>query len=363
MQRKMPINSLVKRVMAPLISPDQYDFWAREFGSTSAWQRCFARVTSVTPNGASSVSIRLQPNSNFQGFNAGQHINVVAEIRGRRISRSYSLSNIANVNNEVEITVRLDPKGAMSQYLHSEVSVGSVLEISQAFGGMSLAGSRQENSSIAFLAAGSGISPLMGLIRELAKKGFDQSCSLLYWDFDETHFSFSAELDQLAGEHENLHINSLCTRVGEESAARINTQQLHDLLGDVSDASIYACGSHAFTDTARQLLAGSVRHFEAESFTPATIATSNTHEEMVSVQLKRSGRLVKVSNQQNLLDALEAQGVAIESGCRMGICNTCTCHKLQGSSTNTLNGDLDSSAGSAIRLCVSRASGSLELDL
>ncbi len=76
-----------------------------------------------------------------------------------------------------------------------------------------------------------------------------------------------------------------------------------------------------------------------------------------------SGRGLGRMIAQTLLDGLEAQGIRPESGCRMGICHTCSCKQQSGSSRNRLTGEMQDEAGSQVRLCVSRPQTDLTLDL
>tara|TARA_R110001592_G_scaffold63586_10_gene195042 strand:- start:2227 stop:3318 length:1092 start_codon:yes stop_codon:yes gene_type:complete len=356
-------QSFSKRALASLIGPDGYDFWAREFGTTAAWQRCFARVLCVERNGCNSLSIHLRPNKNFAGFQAGQHINVTAEIEGRRLTRSYSLSNTANSEMNLEITVRHDPQGKMSGHLHTAIKVGSVLEISQAFGGMSLPSGPECENPVLLLAAGSGISPLMGLLRQRCETKTCPPTTLLYWDYDDAHFCFKGELNQLCANNPQLHVHRLTTRSAAQADGRISEAQIKQLHGNCRDTMVYACGGSAFVETARALLSTQARDFTAEAFTPPATTANSEVQQQIAIQLNRSGRTITVSNQESLLDALEAQGIAVESGCRMGICNTCSCQKLQGSTTNQFSGEQNNATNSSIRLCISRANGPLQLDL
>ncbi|WP_288364686.1 2Fe-2S iron-sulfur cluster-binding protein, partial [uncultured Spongiibacter sp.] len=85
-------------------------------------------------------------------------------------------------------------------------------------------------------------------------------------------------------------------------------------------------------------------------------------ESFFEVSLTRSGQTITVSSQQSLLDALEEAGHQPPHGCRMGICNSCSCGQRSGESQNQLNGEQLRGAGS-VRLCVSRANSNIELDI
>jgi ferredoxin len=79
--------------------------------------------------------------------------------------------------------------------------------------------------------------------------------------------------------------------------------------------------------------------------------------------LTRSQRELEISTATSLLEALEAQGVRPESGCRMGVCQSCVCTRIQGTTQDMLNGELSGESDMNVRLCVSRAGSDLALNL
>jgi ferredoxin len=83
----------------------------------------------------------------------------------------------------------------------------------------------------------------------------------------------------------------------------------------------------------------------------------------VQVTLASSGRQLTLPRGQSLLAALEAEGIKPTSGCRMGICNTCACGKVSGTTRNLNTGDMQDEPVSALKLCISSAVGDLVLDL
>ena len=104
--------------------------------------------------------------------------------------------------------------------------------------------------------------------------------------------------------------------------------------------------------------------FHAESFTPPAFSNVvSTALGTVRVQLQASKKTLELSAGQPLLNALEAQGIEVSSGCRMGICNTCACSKLSGTTQDLHTGELTTEPQSALRLCVARANSDLILDL
>lgn len=366
--------SFTKKALRVLIAPEQYDFWLREFGSTEAWSRCYARVISRRQESARTFTLRLKPNRNFSEFLAGQHINIAALIEGRRVVRSYSFSNSPDDSGYVEITVRHDPNGKMSDWLYRNANQGAVIELGVVFGEMTFSSLALQDQPgvehLVLIAAGSGITPMMSLLGELAEQGMPEKTSLLYWDRGEEDFCFESRLNRWVNIYKNFSVTRIATQPLAEISndpskvsGRISADQLARCIPSLDTTAVLACGGHDFVSTARSLLQSKAQSFYAESFSaPASV---NTDESVfsVSVELSVSGRTLEVSNQLPLLEALEQQGVNVESGCRMGICNTCVCEKLKGTTRDTVTGETDDELGTNVRLCVSRAVSNISLNL
>ena len=357
-----------KRLLQNIISPDQYDFWAQELGSISAWERCFARVVRCEQAAVDTVSLTLKPNANFPGYQPGQHMNVSATIDGRRITRSYSFTSTPDQPGLISVTVRRDPQGLMSHWLCTQAEPGSVLEIGGVFGEMTLETIQPApDDELVLLAAGSGITPFMSLIKARLLHNPAAKLTLLYWERSPEYFCFTAELDELASRHSGFAVHRLSTQQALPSHAvsgRITEEQLDGLLGgDAGDTRVaLICGGSGFVQTARSLMANRARHIFAEAFSPPQpIHSDEAATEMVSVTLLQSRRVLEVSNQETLLDALERQGVVVESGCRMGICNTCSCPSAGGVTRDITTGQTHSAQST--RLCISQALSDLQLDL
>lgn len=333
-------------------------------GSTVAWSRCFARVVERKLTAKNTVCLSLKPNANFPGFQPGQHINVSVDIQGVRLTRSYSLSNIPAPDGGLEITVRAEEEGVVSNWLNTEAQVGSIIELGTVFGDMTLPSSAPEQ--LLLLAAGSGITAIMSLLRQAVTMWPSTRVTLLYWDKTHADFCFSEELTALVERYPQLRVHKLTTQdavVKGVPSGRVSLSQVRALVEDVEGSSAFACGGNGFVDTVNQVLSAEVMSLQTESFSPPVNHLVDQDEKYFELTLARSERVIRVSNQQNLLEQLEAAGVAVESGCRMGICNTCSCQKLSGASLEVDNDKSHTESDSAIRLCVSHAASDLQLAL
>ena len=357
-----PRNRL-KRVLQPLVSARVFDFWAAHVNPAWSWERPLARIVRRQLETADTVTLWLKPNRHWNGYLPGQHVNVSAQIDGVRVTRSYSLTSAAPVQGCLAITVKAIEGGRLSEHLHRRARVGDVLELGQAFGDMTLPASPA--GSWLLLAAGSGITPLMSLVRALAEQGMPVPLTLVYWARTRADCCFAHELRTLAARHENFIVRFALTRengmAGDEIGGRLSDTQLGSVIDDLESRQVFACGPGGFVDTARSLLESRTRSFQAEAFTPLPQAVQESGH--VQVTLAASGRTLTLPRGTSLLKALEAEGIRPPSGCRMGICNTCSCSKAQGATRNLNTGELAGEPVSALKLCISSAVTDLVLDL
>ena len=163
-----PRNRL-RRLASPFVAPPVFDFWARKVDPTWTWERPLARVVGHAPAAADAVTLTLRPNRHWAGARPGQHVNLGADIGGVRTTRSYSLDAPVGADGRITVTVKGVDGGRMSAHLLDPARLGDVLDIGPGFGELLLP-ERAEGAWV-FLAAGSGITPLMALLRQLAAQG------------------------------------------------------------------------------------------------------------------------------------------------------------------------------------------------
>lgn len=340
----------------PWLSEGFFDFWSTRLHPLWTLRRPLARLLARTPASADAVTLELQPNRHFGGMAAGQHVNLGVEVDGRRITRSYSPTLLAN--GRLAITVKAIPDGKVSQYLARHAPIGEVFDLGQAFGGMTVAAPARQR--LLLLAAGSGITPMRALLRQLAEAGMPAPVDLVYWARQHAELCFADELTALAARHSNFHLHLALTGDPLAPAARVDGWSFAGI-GPLADARVLACGPAGFVEAAHTRLHGQVAAFESEAFSLPAIPA--LEQGTVQVELRRSGRTLTLPRGTPLLQALEAQGIQPASGCRMGICNTCVCGKLAGITRHTLTGDYAGEPSVPLKLCVSSASTDLVLEL
>lgn len=350
------------------MDPATFDFWVQKIHPLWSWDRTLARVLQVCREADDATSLVLQPNRHFSGFAAGQHLNVSAQVAGRRTTRSYSFTRPPAADGCLHITVKQVEGGRLSRHLCTQARVGDVLEISQAFGAMTLPtpATTSANAGLCFLAAGSGITPLMALTRAWAEAGASTPLTLLYWARTRAQLCFVDALEKLAQQHPHFTLHTITTHERDGKACpehgTITAELLQQLVPDLATRQVLACGPGGFVQAARGLSAQALS-FMGEGFTAPKLAADASGPATVEVNLRKSLRTVTVATNVSLLEALEAAGLNPQHGCRMGVCHTCSCTRSSGTTQNLQNGALESEEGLDLRLCVSRARTPLTLDL
>lgn len=341
------------------LSPTLFDFWAGQLNPLWTLREPLARLVRREPAGEGAATLVLRCNRHWAGMRAGQHVTLGVELEGRVWQRSYSPTRLSG--RELAITVKAVEGGRVSQHLVNQARPGDLFRIDAAFGDFHMPAA----APVLLLAAGSGITPMRSLLREACQRPLGAPVDLFYWERTAAAIQFGDELHTLATATPGLRVHLLTTREGQVPAARIDTHALQ-IPGDdtpLAQRHVLACGPDGFVAAARRRLAHQVAGFQAEAFTPPAPLLDADGEGEVSLTLARSGRQLRVPRGRSLLESLEAQGIKPRHGCRMGICNSCSCERVSGATRHLRTGDTHSEAAQPVRICVSAPTTDLTLDL
>jgi len=341
------------------LSPSLFDFWAGQLNPLWTLREPLARLVRREPAGEGAATLVLRCNRHWAGMRAGQHITLGVELEGRVLRRSYSPTALGR--RELAITVKAVEGGAISQHLVHHAKPGDLFRLDAAFGDFHMPAA----APVLLLAAGSGITPMRSLLREACRRPLAAPVDLFYWERNAAAFQFREELQALAAATPNLRVHLLTTREGEVPAARVTTHSLA-VPGDdtpLAQRHVLACGPDGFVAAARQRLVHQVAGFQAEAFTPPAPPSDADSAGEIALTLARSGRQLKVARGRSLLESLEAQGIKPKHGCRMGICNSCTCDRVSGTTRHLRTGEMQSETAQPVRICVSAPTTDLTLDL
>jgi stearoyl-CoA 9-desaturase NADPH oxidoreductase len=310
-----------------------------------------ARVLAVRHQTPRSVTISLKPNAAWGGFTAGQFIRVGVEIDGVRRTRTYSpaCSQYA-AGGTVELTVTEHPDGLVSRFLRSELRPGTILHLGEAQGEFMLPQARPER--LVLISGGSGITPVMSMLRTLCDEGHDGEITFLHYARTARDWLYRAEVAALAARHPNLHVEYIATREGGKHIDRAAMSRR-------SDANAAVCGPPALIEAVQGVWPAD--RVIAETFTPPTLELSGAAARG-TIRFLRSGHTAEIASG-TLLEQAEAAGLAPDFGCRMGICHTCTCRKSAGAVQNIRTGEISDEEDEDIQLCISVPAGDVALEI
>lgn len=349
------------RFLEAVATPHGVDSYLEQLDPLLVTGECRAEVVGVE-RGEESVTLTLRPNRAWQGFRAGQFVNVAVEIDGVRHQRCYSPACAEGRGATLEITAKRHPEGLVSNFLVERAEPGMVVGLSQGEGDFQLPDPRPE--SVLLIGGGSGITPLMAILRSLFSEGYDGPVALLYYAPDAERCIYREELEGLAAAHPNFALARSYTRApgAGELDGHFSPTHLPETDPCFAEAETFACGPPALLDAVRGTWANGLEHrLHVESFVPPTFVPVGEAGEG-QVRFADSGLEVENSGASLLVQA-EAAGLRPDFGCRMGICHTCTCRKRAGTHQNLVTGEVSSAPDEEIQLCVSAPLGDLTLEL
>jgi len=342
-------------VLAALTSPHGVDRYLELVNPMWAANEVRARVVSVeteTGFGARVATITLQPTKTWNGHRAGQYVQLGIEIDGaRRTTRCFSVSSAeSGRGDQITITLRANLDGVVSKYLVERAQPGTIVHLSQAAGEFTLPEPLPHR--LLFISGGSGITPVMSMVRTLLRRGYGGTITFLHYAQSPEHQIFAEELATLPP---NVHLHL----VYPETGGRFFTpMELRRLVPDYEEVDTWACGPPGLIERVRSAYDGTDM-LRVEFFKTPVFSTGNAEGD---VSFTRAGTSASNTGA-TLLEQAEAAGLTPEFGCRMGICFSCTSRKTEGTVRNVLTGEESSLPDEDIRICVSTPVGDCAVEL
>jgi ferredoxin-NADP reductase len=295
---------------------------------------CKAKVIAIRQETADTKTFVLLPNQHFVTPIAGQHIELSLIGPTSEANRCYTLSEITK--NTVSITVKLNPEGEVSPWLHNHAEVGRVFDISLPRGKFV----HRDQDKVLFICAGSGITPAFSMINNLLRKSSGAQIGLFYRTQAPANTIFSKQLETVESIHENVKFELSYSRLPVDIVTPSFIDQLISAYPDIKQQHVYLCGPELFRNDVIQYLESidfDLNQLDVEQFTLPVITEQQGKgiklEGDVSVTLKSQNiNFVIPANDcdKTILEAAEAQGVVMEHGCRSGMCGSCKTNLVSG---------------------------------
>ena len=347
------LRGLAARATTPLL-PDDYlkllnPLWtARELRG---------EIIDVRNETADSATVTIKPGWGFSAdYRPGQYVGIGLRVEGRWHWRSYSLTSVpVRDKKRITITVKATPEGFLSSHLVNGVTPGTIVRLAAPKGDFALPD--PPPPKILFVSAGSGITPLMAMLRSLTARG--QSPDIVHVHSAPTaeDVIFHDELRDLETSQPGYKLHLQLT----QQDGKLDFDNLDDLVSDWRDRPTWACGPTPMLDAVETVwdAAGRSDDLHMERF---AIARTDKGGEGGTVTFAISDKTIEIDGATSLLEAGEKVGIQMPFGCRMGICQTCVLPLEDGYVRDFRSGD-EHGAGDRINTCVSTASGDCTLKI
>ena len=351
------VRALFGRITTPLL-PDDYLQLANPLWSARELR---GRVLDVRRETEDSATLVIKPGWGFTfDYQPGQYIGIGLLVDGRWRWRSYSLtssphSDGAGRSRTITITVKAMPEGFLSSHLVGGVKPGTIVRLAAPQGNFVMPDPAP--ASVLFLTGGSGITPVMSMLRTLERRDQIGDIVHIHSAPTESDVMFASELAQLAREHDSYRLTVRTTR----TQGRLDLAQLDTVVPDWRERQTWACGPEGMLTEAEKVwrAAGIDDRLHLERFAASRAAA---HGQGGTVTFGRSGKSVTVDAATSLMEAGEEAGLRMPFGCRMGICQSCVVALVDGHVRDLRTGT-EHDPGTRIQTCVSAASGDCVVDV
>jgi stearoyl-CoA 9-desaturase NADPH oxidoreductase len=360
---RVPMRHLVtrfaERVTTPLLPADYLDL----FNPLRSGADLRGRIEDVEHETADAATLVIEPGADWAGHVPGQYVRIGVDVDGVRQWRAYSLTHGPRADGRISITVKAVPDGKVSNHLVRRAKPGTLVHLEQAAGEFVLP---TDGGKLLFVTAGSGITPVIGMLRNLfpvTDEGVARLPRSAGYDITVVHVApsepdsiFLANLRSL----DEAGLINLVARYDDEHGV-LDVADLVDLVPDLHERTTFACGPAGLLDALE------THHGEAgiplltEQFRVATVVAGDGG----TVTMARTGTTVEADGATPILDAAEDAGVLMPSGCRMGICYGCVLPMREGAVRDLRTGEVTTAApgdGVRIQTCINAAAGACELD-
>jgi glycine betaine catabolism B len=292
-----------------------------------------------------SFFFRPEKPAQFQ-FLSGQFITLELPINGETIHRSYTVSSSPARPHSISITVKRQPNGVVSNWLHDNLKVDDKLAVLPIAGDFSCV--HHTAAKYLFLSGGSGVTPLMSMSRSFYDLAENKDINFIHSARAPEDIIFRKELDLMAFTQPNFKTAFICEKADAnwaQATGYLTIDLLKRIAPDFAQRETFTCGPKPYMTAVREMLKKAnfdMAHYHEESFnfaelsanavseTARTSEASKESSDGFSVELTKSGATINCATNQFVLNAAHNAGFRLPSACSQGLCGTCKSKLISG---------------------------------
>jgi ferredoxin-NADP reductase len=344
----------VRSLFTPLL-PDDYLELINPLWSTRELR---GRIERVEPETENAVTIFIKPGHEWPGHEPGQYLRIGVVVDGVHHWRAYSLtSDPGRPDGWISVTPKLVEGGTVTPYLVREAKPGSIVRLGGVEGSFTLPDPLPDK--LLFVSAGSGITPIMSMLRHLSRADAMDDVVHLHSARTEDDVIFRQQLRALDRRHDGLRAH--IQKTGEDG--RIGPADLDALCPDWRDREAFVSGPSDMLDAM-------IERWERDC-DPGRLNLERFQPKIGGGEEGEGGRIVFAKSGEEtdcdggtpILVAGEEAGLTLPFGCREGICHTCVGKLCTGRVRDMRNGNVHGTDGEMIRTCINAPEGDVEIEL
>lgn len=310
------------------------------------------KVKNIIQETKDAISIVFeQPATGKINYKSGQFLTLIATIEGKEVRRAYSLCSSPFVDEDLVVSVKRVDKGLMSNWLPDHLKVGSTLKVMEPMGHFTTEFSKDKKRHLIAFAGGSGITPMMSIIKSLLTQEPDSIISLIYCNRNFDSVIFKDELTKWETNYEGrlhiMHILDEAPMNWQGMSGLLNHDMLTKLFERIPDWGIdkttyLMCGPEGMMKNVETILSEhniSKEKIFKESFVTPTIdkdqkkaPASSSQNTAHEVTIRYDGQEHKILVQPNraILETALEQGIDLPYSCQSGLCTACRGRAISG---------------------------------
>jgi ferredoxin-NADP reductase len=346
----------LRSLFTPLL-PDDYLELINPLWST---QELRGRIVSIEPETGDAATILIKPGWEWPGHRPGQYLRIGLVIDGIHHWRAYSLTSDPDREDGcISITPKLVTEGKVSPHLVRQVRPGAIVRLGGVEGTFVLPETVPER--LLFISAGSGVTPIMSMLRHLEGEGALRDVVHLHSARTEDDAIFGDQLRDLDARHPGYRLQLRPT--GTEG--RLTPDHFEELCPDWAQREAFVCGPADMLETLTEHWerAGDRDRLHLERFQPIIGGGDGELGEGGTIRFLSSDVEASSDGTRPILVAGEEAGATLPFGCRMGICHTCVGRLCAGRVRDMRTGEISGQPGEMVRTCVNAPEGAVEIAL
>jgi stearoyl-CoA 9-desaturase NADPH oxidoreductase len=346
----------LRSLFTPLL-PDDYLELINPLWNTTELR---GRIQSIKREDGNAVTITIKPGWEWPGHEPGQYLRIGMVIDGVHHWRAYSLtSDPDRADGCICITPKLVEEGVVSPFLNREAKPGALVRLGGVEGGFVLPDPVPDK--LLFVTAGSGITPVMSMLRHLDGAGELHDAVHLHSARGADFVTFGERLRELDARSDGYRLHIQDTK----AEGRIGPGDLDELCPDWREREIFLCGPAEMLDAFHDHVEahGDADRVHMERFQPSDEVGDGERGEGGTVKFLESDLEATSDGDKPILVVGEEAGADLPFGCRQGICHTCVGKLCKGKIRDLRTGKVSGSEGEMVRTCINAPEGPVEIAL